>query len=150
DALLVSVGEPLAELERELDRLLRLEAALGLYDLGEVLSLDVVHREVVDLVDLAHVVNGDDRAVRELGRVLRLGEEAVALALARRVPHEEHLERDRPVEVRLPRAEDDSHAAAPELGQELVTPERRADLRTTAARRGHERLLELRGLLERR
>ena len=83
--------------------------------LGEVLALDKVHREKRLAVHLADLVDGDDAGVMEMRRGLGLALEAFDDFGAGPLAEQEHLEGDDPVELRLPGAKDDAHAAVGNL-----------------------------------
>ena len=86
----------------------------------ERLALDVLHRDVVDAVALADVVDDDNVGVIEArsepGLALETGEPlGVAAELGR-----QHLQRDGPIEPRIARAIDLAHAAASEDAGNLI------------------------------
>ncbi len=94
-----------------------------------------VHGDVGAALVLAEVVDADDRGVVELGGGLGLAEEAPARHVVLEVPREEDLERERPVELGVARAVDDAHAAARDLLEEHVAPERSERGRRERSRR---------------
>jgi hypothetical protein len=104
--------------------------------LGEADAVDEVHRVEVPAVRLADAVDGDDVRVLQAGRGGRLGAEALQLLLVRRRAGQQHLDGDHPFQARLPRLEDDPHAAAAHLAQQLVVAE---TLRHRLAGRGRQR-----------
>ena len=89
----------------------------------QVRALDVRHRDVLDAVDLAEVVNADDVLVRDLPREQQLLLEA-ALDLVRRVAvlrdlRADDLQRDGDVEFGVPRLIDGAHAADAEQSKDV-------------------------------
>ena len=68
ESLLVRGVEGLRDLREQLDRALGLERAVLGHELGEVVALDVAHREEEDAVLLAGLVDGDDVRMVEGGR----------------------------------------------------------------------------------
>ena len=72
---------------------------------------------------LADLVDRHDARMVEVGRRLGLGVEPLDVGLVGELAGEDHLERDGPVEADLPRLEDDAHAAAGELADDLVVAE---------------------------
>src|SRR2546429_1839600 len=93
------------------------------HELGEVLSLDVIHREVVLAVVDAHVVNGDDVRVPEVSRSRDLALEPLNDLLACEPLGQNHLYRDDALEIEMPRAIDHAHPAAGNLFEKLVVGE---------------------------
>ena len=59
----------------------------------------------------------------EVGGRLGLGVEAFDIGVVGELAGEDHLERDGPVEAHLPGAEDNTHAAAGDLAEDLVVAE---------------------------
>ena len=89
----------------------------------QVVALDVRHRDVLDAVDLAEVVNADDVLVRDLA-----GEQQLVLeALFRRRQRDaappvraNHLQRDRDAQLRVPGLVDRAHAADAEDPDDVI------------------------------
>src|SRR5262249_6913247 len=105
---------------------------------AEVGPLDVAHRDVELPVDLAGVVNGDNRRMVEGGGELRLRQEALAEARTLGEVRGEQLERDVAVESGVARAVDTAHPAAAEQHLDSVAEEVAADARVRRDR--HVRL----------
>ena len=61
---------------RDAQHLRNRQLALALQNRGEVRAVDVRHRDVLDAVDLAEIVNADDVLVRDLARQQQLALEA--------------------------------------------------------------------------
>ena len=74
-------------------------------------------------VDVADFVDGDDVRVLQPGRGLGLGAEALQVVVRRQRAGEDHFQGDDAVERSLPGLVDDAHAAAADLGQQLVIAE---------------------------
>ena len=91
--------------------------------LGEALPLDEAHREVMLALVLADLEDRHDARMVEVGRRLGLGVEALDVGLVGELAGEDHLERDGAVEADLPGLEDDAHAAAGDLADDLVVAE---------------------------
>ena len=91
--------------------------------LGEALALDEAHREIMLALVLADLVDRHDARMVEVGGGLGLGVEPLDVGLVGELAGEDHLERDRPVEAHLPGLEDDAHAAAGDLADDLVVAE---------------------------
>ena len=115
EAVLVGVAEGFAELGGELDGFFE---GFGFAFL-EARAFDQLHDEVGHVLVLADVVDGDHVRVAEGGRGAGLAEEALA-GVADLVVGAEDLDRHRALEVRVPGAEDDAHAAAADLLVEAV------------------------------
>ena len=100
----------------------------------EVGALDVRHRDVLDAVDLAEVVNADDVLVRDLAREQQLAlEAALDFRRGRRIRHHlrtDDLDRDGDAEFGVPRLVDRTHAADAEQSDDVIAgPERLAHRR---------------------
>ena len=95
----------------------------------EIGALDVRHRDVLDAVDLAEVVNADDVLVRDLAREQQLAlEAALDFRGRRRIRHHlgpNHLDRDRDAELRVPRLIDRAHAADAEQPDDVIARAKR-------------------------
>jgi hypothetical protein len=115
EAVLVGVAEGVAELSGDLDGLFE---GLGLA-LLEARALDQLHDQVGHVLVLADVVHRDHVRVAEGGGGAGLAEEALA-SVADLVVSAKDLDRDRSLEVGVPAAEDDAHAAAADLLVEAV------------------------------
>ena len=72
---------------------------------------------------LADLVDRHDARMVEVGGGLGLGVEPPDVGLVGELAGEDHLERDGPVEADLPGLEDDAHAAAGDLADDLVVAE---------------------------
>jgi hypothetical protein len=140
DALLVRRGQPARDLEGDLDGLAGRQRAV-LQALAQRLALQQLHRRVHRALLAAEIVDREDVGVRERSDGLRLPLEAPErVRVLGEIPRED-LDRDLPVEPRVPRAEDDAHPALAELGEDLVGSEpgpgvdrhRAAPLRSPAA-----------------
>jgi hypothetical protein len=98
---------------------------------GEVFAFDVRHRDVLDTVDFAQVVNAHDVLVRDLTREQQfLFEATLDLGSHRHVPGDfrsNHFERDRHAQLGIPGLIDRAHAAYPEKANDQVS---RAELLT--------------------
>src|SRR5439155_20206072 len=93
------------------------------HELGEVLSLDVIHREVMLAVVDAHVVNGDDVRVPEESRSRDLALEPSNDLLTCEPLGQNHLYCDDALEIEMPRAIDHAHPAAGNLFEKFVIAE---------------------------
>ena len=98
--------------------------ALAAQDAGKIRALDVRHRDVLDAVDLADVVDADDVPVRDLAGEQQLAlEPPLDLLRGGRVRHglrADDLDRDRDFQLLVPRLVDRSHAAGPEQADDVV------------------------------
>ena len=83
-------------------------------------ALDQLHAEVRLPLVFADLVDGHDVGMIKVGRRFGLGAEAQRLIGGGHLPGQEHLEGHGAVEIDLPRPEDDTHAAARDLSQQLV------------------------------
>ena len=72
---------------------------------------------------LADLVDRHDPRMIEVGRRLGLGVEALDVGLVGELAGQDHLEGDGAVEADLPGLEDDAHAAAGDLADDLVVAE---------------------------
>ena len=72
---------------------------------------------------LADLVDGHDARMIEVGGGLGLGVETFDVGFVGELAGEDHLERDGPVQADLARLEDDAHAAAGDLADDLVVAE---------------------------
>src|SRR3954453_11905804 len=78
DAALVRIREPVEKTDDEIQRVTGADRDVLRDQVGEVVSLDVLHRDEEMVVDLAEIVDRDDvRVLQRAGR-LRLAEESVA------------------------------------------------------------------------
>ena len=93
------------------------------HELGEVLSLDVIHREVMLVVMDAYVVNGDDVRMLEESRSRDLPPEPLNHLLARELPGQNHFQRHDAPKASLPGAIDHAHPAAGNLFEQFVVAE---------------------------
>ena len=111
-----------ATLHHQLGRLAGRQRAVG-QPLGEALPLDEAHREVMLALVLADLVDRHDARVVEVGRGLGLGVEALDVGVVGELAGQDHLQGDGAVEAHLPGLEDDAHAAAGDLADDLVVAE---------------------------
>ena len=114
-ALVVRGRQAGAQLPRDLDRLVRRQPADAAEQGGEVLAVDVLHRQEVLAVGLADVVDAADVGVRDLPRdaAPRRGNAAQRARVgAQRLGQE--LQRHRLAEREVVGAVDLAHAAPPE------------------------------------
>ena len=106
------------------------------------------HRDVLDAVDLAEVVNADDVGVRDLAREHQLALEA-ALELLRRQRVRvrlDHLQRQRQRQLRIPDVIDRAHPADAEQADDLIAlTERLSGNETGRGAAGRERIHERNG-----
>ena len=121
-AALVGVFDRLGDLRHQLGRLAGRQRAVG-QPLREALPFDETHGEIMLPLVLADLVDRHDPGMIEIGGRLGLGVEAADVGLVGELAGEDHLERDGPVEADLPGLEDDAHAAAGELADDLVVAE---------------------------
>ena len=120
-ASVVRRGEPRAELPRDLERLVLRKPADPLQQRGEILAVDVLHRQEVLAVDLADVVDAADVGMRDLARDAHLGVEALERASGSDASRSrQELQRDRLAELQVVGAVDLAHAAAPEQADDAV------------------------------
>ena len=134
DALLVGRGEARADAARHVDRLVRRQAADALQQRGEVLAVDVLHRQEVPALRLADVVHAADVAVRDAPRDPHLAAEAREHLLAAGGAGQE-LERDGLAEREVVGAIDLAHAALAQERHDPVAPGEHACPGRSAARR---------------
>ena len=90
---------------------------------GEALTLDEAHTEVMLALVLADLVNRHDAGVIKVGRSLGLGVEPLDVGLVGELTGEDHLERDRTIQAHLSRLEHDAHAAAGDFADDFVVTE---------------------------
>ena len=139
DADLVGRLQPGRDLFRDRQRLGHGQLSLPPQPVGEVLPFDKRHREVLDAVELAEIVDPDDVFVGDLAGQDELALEA-ALDLAGGLDVVEDLgaddfERHRHAELRVPRLIDDAHAAGAEDADDVVA---RPEGLPRGQRPGHE------------
>ena len=127
----VGVADRVGDGGRELGGLVGRERPLA-DEIGQALALDQAHREVRPRLMLADLVDRHDPGMVELGGGLGLGAEPANLLSAGELAGEDHLQRDQPAERRLPRPIHHAHAAARDLGEDLVV----ADVTDPLAGRG--------------
>ena len=90
---------------------------------GQVLSLDIFHREVVLTIVLAHLVDGHDVGVMQIGRRLGLRQEALQRGGIGQLARQNHFYRHNAVETHLPGLVDHAHSASSDFLQQLVIAE---------------------------
>ena len=124
DALFVRGGETLRHLLRDRDHARQRQRVAAAQDLRQRLAFDERHRQVLDAVDLAEVVNADDVLVGDLAREHQLALEALfellrggRVRLRRRT---NHLDRHRDAELVVEGLVDGAHAAGAEQLQDRV------------------------------
>jgi len=120
DADVVDRLEPGGDLQRDVERPVRHQAALYAHDLLEVGAADQLHRDVGEPAVLAVLVDAADVAVRDLARQLDLRLEAARHLGVRGDLGPQHLERDGLVEDAVVGLVDDAHAATAHGTQDLV------------------------------
>src|SRR5436309_11342689 len=98
DAVLMRVVNGFSN-ELDVPRGFRGRQRTSAHELRKVLSLDVIHREVMLTVVDANIVNGDDVRVLEEGRSRNLAPEPLNDLLARELPGQDHLHRDNALET---------------------------------------------------
>ncbi len=129
DAHGVRVAERIGDALDEGEDLVRREEVRLLRVLDEILALEVLHRDVAEVVLLARVEDGDDVRVVEAPGRFRLAEEAllgVGELVRLEFRRERHrLDRDDATDLRILAAIHDAHRALAELFLHLVTPEHR-------------------------
>jgi len=101
---------------------------------GERAALDELHGEKGHPVRFAHVVDGDDVGVAELGGQARLAQEAVLGVAAFQLGGLDLLEGDGALELGVPGLPDHAHASGADGGDEPVAAEGRAGVRQRRAR----------------
>ena len=106
-------------------RLLRRHLVLALEPGRERLALDELHGEIGLPLPLADVVDLDDVRVVERGHGAGLAQEALLDALVVRERRGQHLDRDVAAERRLVALVDHAHAAAAQLGDDVVVTDLR-------------------------
>ena len=121
-AALVGVLDGLGDLADQPGGLARGQRTVG-KALGEALPLDETHLKVMLALVLANLVDRHDAGMVEVGGRLGLAVEPLDVGLIGELAGEDHLECDGPVEADLPGLEDDPHAAAGDLADDLVVAE---------------------------
>jgi hypothetical protein len=115
------------------------QPSFALQNSREVVALDVRHRDVLDAVDLAEIVDAHDVLVRHLARQQQLALEApleIARGLrVRRDLRPDDLQGDRDAELVVPCLIDGAHSARAEQTDEVVPGSERGP-RLKRARRG--------------
>ena len=122
DAPRVGLLEGGGHLRPDLDDPVHVERAAR-HELAQVLSLDVLHRDEVRAVLLAHVVHVGDVRVAEGRSRARLALEALAVPLVHGQLRGQDLHGHGAVEPRVARAVDLAHASGAEGSFDLVRPE---------------------------
>ena len=120
DAAVVRRRQPGADLPRHVERLVRRKTSDALEQRGEVLAVDVLHREEVLAVDLGDVVHPAHVGVRDLARGADLGEESVEALPVRRERARQELQRDGLAELQVVGAVHLAHAAAADQSDDAV------------------------------
>ena len=114
-------AEPRAHLARDVDRLVRRQPADPPQQRGQVLAVDILHREEVPSLDLADVVDTADVGVRDAARVAHLGVEAIDEGRLRREFRRQELQRDGLAELQVVGAVDLTHAAVADETDDAIT-----------------------------
>ena len=132
DAGLVRLDEPGDDGARDAQHPRHRQLAVALQNRREVGAIDVRHRDVLDAVDLAEVVNADDVLVRHLTREQQLALEApLDFRSRRRIRHHlrtDHFDRDGNAQLRVPGLVHRAHAADAEQTNDVIAgAERLAD-----------------------
>ncbi len=120
-ARVVRRREPRAQLPRDVRRLVRGQATEPLEHRREFLAPDVLHREEVEPLGLADVVDAADVAVRNLSRDPHLPVKARERRAVRRERVGQKLERDGLFELQVLGLVDLAHPAAPQEADDAVT-----------------------------
>ena len=92
-------------------------------EVGEILTLDVVHREVVVAFVFADFVDGHNVRMLQFGGGFGFGLETLDEFLAGVGTGQNHFQGDDAVEARLPRLIHDTHAAVGDFFEQLVVAE---------------------------
>ena len=147
--LVVGSGQPGAQLPRHLGRLVRRQAADAPQQRGEVLAVDVLHRQEHVAVGLADVVHTTDVGVADLSCDADLGAEPRQPIGVGGHKVGQELQRDGLAKGEILGAIDLAHAAASEQAEDLV-PAGQHDARTkstapAAGSRGGRRTRQPRG-----
>ena len=135
DPVLVRAREPLADLDREVERTPHRQRPLPGDELLQVLAVDVLEHDVLPAAVLAAVDHRDDVRVRELRHRPRLAAEALDRLRVCAVVLVQELQRHVPLEQRVAGPVDGRHSARPrELLQLVPTRNRLPDHRLQSAR----------------
>jgi hypothetical protein len=121
-AALVRVVDGLSHLHHERGRLAQREGSAG-QALGQALPFDEAHGEIMLPLMLADLVDRHDPRMVQVGRRLGLDGEPANGDLVGELTRQDHLERYGPIQAHLAGLEDDAHAAAGDLADDLVVPE---------------------------
>ena len=125
DALGVRGGQARRDLPRDQQRARHRQLAVAAQHVGERLPFDERHRQVLDALDVADVVNADDVLVRDLPREHELALEAqLEIARRRRIrlrDGPDHLDGDADAQLVIERLVDRAHAAGAEQFEDRVT-----------------------------
>ena len=135
DVALVRRGEARADLPRDLERAIFGKSSDALQQRGQILAVDVLHRQERGAVDLVDVVDAADVRVRDLPRHPHFG---VQLRQSRWIAidiRRQELQRDRLSELQVVCAVDLAHAAAAEAFDDAVS----AAEKSARLRSGHGR-----------
>jgi hypothetical protein len=119
DAPRVAVLEGVSDLDRDVDDFTEAERAV-VEDAPERRPVDERHHEKERAVVASHVVDRDDSGVVHLRDDLRLALKPL-LDVRGELGGREQLDGDFPVQHRVARPIDDSHAAAAQFGRDLVS-----------------------------
>src|SRR5262249_591324 len=109
------------QLADERSGLARRPGAFGTNQARERGALDIRHGEVVDAVDLAHIVDATQVGVLDPGRDAGLALEAFAAFRAILGGKVWHLQRDAAAELSILGEVDGAHAALPQLLEDAIT-----------------------------
>jgi hypothetical protein len=138
DALVVRVLERVADLGHDRQGLARREAALA-HQPAQVRALDELHQQEPALARLAEIVDAHDAGMVEPREQACLAQEALGEARVPGRAGREDLERDVAVELPVPRAVDDPHAALADELADLEQRERAGELGRRRCRRARAR-----------
>jgi hypothetical protein len=120
DALVVRGGEAGAQLPRDVERLLPRQVADATEQRGERLAVHVLHRQVVQAIGVADVVDAADVGMRHAAREPHLAGEPRRRVLAVAGVRGQQLERDRLIEPQVVGAIYLAHRAASEQADDAV------------------------------
>jgi len=141
--------QPGAQLLRQLDRLIRLQAADALHQGGDVLPVNELHSEEGDAVGIADVEDPADVRMGDLARDAHLAVELRQVLGIASAQNGKELQCNCLPEAQIIRAINLSHAAVPDLGDDAV-PFRKHRAGHEAGLRRQARLRRCRGRRSRR
>src|SRR5687768_3365875 len=110
DAGLMSGAERITDLDRDAQDAVEGHAA-GRDDVVEGLALNVLHHDVINVIERSDVMDGDDvRAVKSRSGARLLHKPPLAVRIAKSI-RAQHLQHDKAVEAQVTGFVDDTHAA---------------------------------------